>query len=114
MLNKKRLITSLCLALIAAVLTVPSVSAHGFGERYDLPVPLDYFVVGAAATVALSFLIIAFFIRKGKQEYEYPYLNIIFGVFIYRTYKTVGGLLGLFGVFSNRYRVSSITVFTVF
>ena len=99
MLNKKRLITSLCLALIAVVLTVPSVSAHGFGERYDLPVPLDYFVVGAAATVALSFLIIAFFIRKGKQEYEYPYLNIIFGVFIYRTYKTVGGLLGLLGVF---------------
>ena len=99
MLNKKRLITSLCLALIAMVLTVPSVSAHGFGERYDLPVPLDYFVVGAAATVALSFLIIAFFIRKGKQEYEYPYLNIIFGLFIYRTYKTVGGLLGLLGVF---------------
>ena len=64
MLNKKRLITSLCLALIAMVLTVPSVSAHGFGERYDLPVPLDYFVVGAAATVALSFLIIAFFIRN--------------------------------------------------
>ena len=98
-MNKKRLIISLCLALITVALTAPSVSAHGFGERYDLPVPLDYFVVGAAATVGLSFLIIALFIRKGKQEYEYPYLNIICGVFIFRTYKIVGGLLGILGVF---------------
>ena len=98
-MNTKRLIISLGVASIITMLAVPSVSAHGFGERYDLPVPLDYFVVGAAATVALSFLIIAFFIRNGKQEYEYPHTNIIFSVFIFRTYKIVGIILGLLGVF---------------
>ncbi len=32
---------------------------HAFGERYDLPAPLAYFVAGAAATVALSFVVAA-------------------------------------------------------
>ncbi|MCL0105217.1 hypothetical protein M1N90_00465 [Dehalococcoidia bacterium] len=71
-MNTKRLIISLGVASILSVLAVPSVSAHGFGERYDLPVPLDYFVVGAAATVALSFLIIAFL-----SEMENKHMNIL-------------------------------------
>ena len=49
-------------AVLAAVL--PSTAfAHGFDERYDLPAPLAYFVIGAAATVALSFLIAVLFVR---------------------------------------------------
>ena len=40
--------------------------AHAFGERYDLPVPLGYFVVGAAATVALSFVVAALFMRRAR------------------------------------------------
>jgi len=32
--------------------------AHAFGARYDLPVPLTYFVVGGALVVFLSFLIV--------------------------------------------------------
>ncbi len=31
--------------------------AHAFGDRYDLPAPLSYFVAGATATVALSFVV---------------------------------------------------------
>ena len=34
-------------------------SAHGVGDRYDLPAPLAHFIVGATATVALSFLVTA-------------------------------------------------------
>ena len=82
----KRSIISLFLALVLVLVTLPSVSAHGFGERYDLPVPLDYFVGGSAATVALSFLIIAFFIRKGKKEYEYPHFNLIFSFSVFQVY----------------------------
>lgn len=37
--------------------------AHAFGERFDLPVPLGYFVVGAALTVALSLVVAALFMR---------------------------------------------------
>gem|GEM_PF-184630 len=34
-------------------------NAHAFGERYELPAPLPYFVAGAALTVTLSFAVIA-------------------------------------------------------
>jgi hypothetical protein len=35
--------------------------AHGFAVRYDLPIPLGFYLAGAGATVALSFLLLAFF-----------------------------------------------------
>jgi len=35
--------------------------AHGFAVRYDLPIPLGFYLVGAGATVALSFLLLAIF-----------------------------------------------------
>ena len=39
---------------------VPSpLHAHGFGQRYDLPVPLWLYVLGAGATVGFSFLMVA-------------------------------------------------------
>jgi hypothetical protein len=41
---------------------------HAFGERYDLPAPLGYFVVGAAAAVALSFVVAAVFMRGVSRE----------------------------------------------
>jgi hypothetical protein len=40
------------------------VCAHGFGERYDLPIPLNYFVFGACATVALTFVVAIFWGRR--------------------------------------------------
>ena len=50
------------LPLVAAgALAAQPVYAHGFGERYDLPVPLEYYLLGAAATVALSFVVIGVF-----------------------------------------------------
>ena len=63
-------------ALTGLTILIPTVSAHGFGERYDLPVPLNYFIVGASATVALSFVVIGWFIRQGGNTSEYPRLNL--------------------------------------
>jgi hypothetical protein len=37
--------------------------AHGFGERYELPVPLSLYLWGAAAAVALSFAVFGLFVR---------------------------------------------------
>jgi len=42
--------------------------AHAFGERYDLPAPLLYFMVGGAAVVALSFVAAALFARSHPQH----------------------------------------------
>jgi hypothetical protein len=41
---------------------------HAFGERYDLPAPLGYFVAGAAAAVALSFVVAAVFVRAAPRD----------------------------------------------
>jgi hypothetical protein len=37
--------------------------AHAFGARYDLPLPLELYLVGAGSAVALSFVIMAFVFR---------------------------------------------------
>ncbi len=50
--------------------------AHGFGERYDLPLPLSYFVVGGAAAVALSFVVVGLFVRGEHGGSSYPRLNL--------------------------------------
>lgn len=44
--------------------------AHGFAVRYDLPIPLGFFLAGAGATVALSFLVLAIFAGVGLARVE--------------------------------------------
>lgn len=52
-------------------------SAHGFGQRYDLPVPLWLYVTGAAAAVGFSFVIIGAFVRGTPGLRTYPRLNLL-------------------------------------
>ena len=49
---------------------------HGFGLRYDLPVPLPYYVTAAVAVVVLSFVLVAVFVRSGDGEHGYPRLRL--------------------------------------
>ena len=37
--------------------------AHGFGQRYDLPLPLSLYLFGTAAAVVLSFVVVALLAR---------------------------------------------------
>jgi len=37
--------------------------AHGFAKRYDLPIPLGFYLTGAGATVAVSFALLALFAK---------------------------------------------------
>ena len=60
----------------AAAIVLPA-EAHGFGERYDLPLPLSLFVIAGAAAVALSFVIAAVFLRGDALERGYPRLNLL-------------------------------------
>lgn len=55
----------------AAVLELAAVpaSAHAFGTRYDLPLPLGLYLTGAGAAVALSFVVMARFLKhRGEAE----------------------------------------------
>ena len=47
----------------ATALIALDAHAHGFDERYDLPVPLPYVVIGACLVVALTFIVSALFLR---------------------------------------------------
>jgi uncharacterized membrane protein len=48
--------------LAAAVLLPGAVDAHGFGRLYNLPVPFWLYAWGAAAALAVSFVIVGFFV----------------------------------------------------
>ena len=61
----------------ALALTVSPLAAHAFGQRYDLPIPLNYFLVGAVATVFLSFVLIGLFVQRHPGKFGYPRLNLL-------------------------------------
>ena len=51
--------------------------AHGFGQRYDLPIPLSFYLVGTAAVVVVSFLIVALFVRDASRLQHYPRVDLL-------------------------------------
>ena len=51
--------------------------AHGFGQRFDLPLPLWLWVTGAGATIVLTFLLMALFMKEGRHTVEYPRLDLL-------------------------------------
>jgi hypothetical protein len=51
------------IAALTGAFAAPA-AAHGFGERYELPVPLSLYLIGAAAAVALSFVVFGLFVRR--------------------------------------------------
>ena len=64
------------LLIAAGALGANPVYAHGFGERYDLPIPLGYYMIGAGATVALSFVVIGVFVRGAPGLHGYWRYNL--------------------------------------
>lgn len=62
-----------CVALAGSA----SAHAHAFGQRYDLPVPLSLYLLGAAAAVLLSFVVFAAFVRYTPRRLSYPRINLL-------------------------------------
>ena len=73
----KQLKVPLMLLAVGAALIATPAYAHGFGDRYDLPVPLWLYLAGAGAAVALSFVVIGFFLRGAPGTHAYPRLNLL-------------------------------------
>jgi hypothetical protein len=65
------------LAVVLAGLLPPPAYAHGFGERYDLPVPLWLYIGGAGVAVALSFAVIGFFVKGTPRLDDHPHHNLL-------------------------------------
>lgn len=56
---------------ICSIVTAGQPHAHGFGARYDLPIPLSLYLAGAGLTVAVSFAMLAAFMRSAPGTDEY-------------------------------------------
>ncbi len=56
------------------------VLAHGFGDRYDLPVPLSFYIFGSAITVFLSFFIFGGFFGRNPEQTNHnrPHIKLSF------------------------------------
>ena len=102
--------------LLGSVHLLPNIAySHGFGETYDLPIPLVYYLIGAGMTVAVSFVAISLFVRHKQLSQNYPSLNlrryawfkIIFDNFITISILKITTVLLLFlviitGLFGNQ------------
>jgi hypothetical protein len=63
------------LAWLAGQVVAGPALAHGFGQRYDLPLPLSLYLLGAGAVVAVSFILAAVFARgagHGRRPVRWP------------------------------------------
>jgi hypothetical protein len=83
-------------------LTPGVAEAHAFGQRYDLPIPLWLYLTGAGLTVALSFVVIAFFMGRAKPSGGYPHCDLL--------RSPIGGFLGSRAVLSL-FRLISVALF---
>lgn len=53
------------IAILLIIILIPDIiHAHGFGERYDLPIPLNYFLVGSSITIITSFILIGILVKQ--------------------------------------------------
>src|SRR5262249_50322462 len=64
-------------ALAALLMGVTPAAAHGFGQRYDLPLPLSLYLWGTAAAVAVSFVIVGVFVRHSPRADGYPHVDLL-------------------------------------
>ena len=62
---------------VASLVFAPPAEAHGFGERYDLPLPLSLFVIAGAVAVVFSFVVVSVFLRGDATHYAYPRYNLL-------------------------------------
>ena len=56
---------------------VTPASAHGFGQRYELPLPLSLYLFGAALAVALSFVVFGLFVRRRSAPRAYAPIDVL-------------------------------------
>src|SRR5689334_2247192 len=64
-------------AFAAAIMPLASAEAHGFGQRYELPLPLSLYLFGAAAVVALSFVVFGLFLRGSSDPRAGPQVDLL-------------------------------------
>lgn len=81
--------------------------AHGIGQRIDLPIPLDLYIVGGAAVVALSFLAVWFlppnFIERlfSKRLFHVRFLDWLVSDASYASLRVLSSVFFLFLLYAG-------------
>ncbi|MFB9266036.1 hypothetical protein ACFFWD_23250 [Bradyrhizobium erythrophlei] len=75
---RQRAITTRCwlFAAVAMLMGVTPAGAHGFGQRYDLPLPLSLYLFGGAAAVVFSFVVVGLFVRHAPPIRAYSRVDL--------------------------------------
>jgi hypothetical protein len=76
-LSPSRSILRRALAGAAAACVATAAAAHGFGQRYDLPIPLSFYLAGAAAAVVVSFVIVGLLVREAPRSRAVPHMDLL-------------------------------------
>jgi hypothetical protein len=64
-------------AAAASVCLATPAAAHGFGQRYDLPIPLSFYLFGTAAAVVVTFVIVGLFVHEAPRAREHARIDLL-------------------------------------
>src|SRR5918992_1227802 len=73
---RRAIVLTLALCALGQLATRPAF-AHGFGQTYDLPIPLWLYLYGAAAAVLASFVPIGLFAGRAGDGEPYPRFDVL-------------------------------------
>lgn len=71
-MTARRMAAALAAAAALTVLAVAPVAAHALGQVFTLPIPLGFYLAGAAAAVAASFVVAVLLVRPAGPVPSYP------------------------------------------
>jgi hypothetical protein len=114
--------TRLAAALFAFAALPDDASAHALAQRYDLPLPLGFFLAAAGAAVAVSFVILAVFWRHDsagqRPDRTIAHGRIPVGIVAGSQIVTIGALAlivtaGLFGNQNTFKNIAPVAVWVI-
>src|SRR5262249_56104900 len=94
----KRSVFAFAATMVGACSLALPARAHGFGQRYDLPLPLSLYLFGTAAAVVLSFVIVGLFARRTPGARGYPHIDLLAHLLGRRIAWAIAGFLNSFSI----------------
>tara|TARA_Y100000590_G_scaffold413983_1_gene510385 strand:+ start:1966 stop:3423 length:1458 start_codon:yes stop_codon:yes gene_type:complete len=89
----KPVIFGIVFASFSVIISLPEPAyAHGFGERYDLPIPLEIYFLGAGISISATFIFLLLFLQKGFSLRN-PHLDVSSWFFVRNLHNKIFMLL---------------------
>ena len=104
-------IVTVIFLLVIWLFSAAPVSAHAFGQSYNLPIPVWLYLFSGGTTLIVSFLIIGFFITQTKKDTvvhtkSVPALKVILNPLLQRFLKFLALALFIFTIITGLFGTS--------